>query len=232
MDANWWFRKIVLGIPLRLFFPVRVTGRKNLPRSGSYVIVAGSHTTEVESALIAAHLHQLKIRFFAKAEYWHHRLGAWFFNATGQRPVDRSARDIQREVVGVGVELLRTESRTVLLLYPESTRSYDGKVHAGGLSPARIAIQADVPLVPIGLVGMEKIQPPGKKLWQLRPFRRAGIHIGAPIYPWAAGSRPEGVIKGAIETIEAKVLTERAMRAIADLCGKDYSPDRLKIPGR
>ena len=167
-----------------------------------------------------------------EGEYWHHRLGAWFFNATGQRPVDRSARDIQREVVGVGVELLRTESRTVLLLYPESTRSYDGKVHAGGLSPARIAIQADVPLVPIGLVGMEKIQPPGKKLWQLRPFRRAGIHIGAPIYPWAAGSRPEGVIKGAIETIEAKVLTERAMRAIADLCGKDYSPDRLKIPGR
>lgn len=234
MDANWWFRKVLLGIPLRFLFPVTVIGWENLPKSGSFIIAAGSHTTEIESALIAANLHPLRIRFFAKAEYWKNPVVGWFMTATGQVPVDRSARDIGTAVVEVGVKLLRTGRRIALLFFPESTRSYDGKVHRGGVSAARISIRTDTPVIPVGLIGMEGIQPQGATLRQLRLFRRAVINIGKPIYPseWTSDASTKGLMAKQIESIAAKAMTDKIMRAIANLCVKDYSPDRLAIPGK
>lgn len=233
MDANWWFRKIILGIPLRFFFPVRITGIENLPKSGSFIIAAGSHTTEIESALMAAHLHWLRIRFFAKAEYWDNGLMGWFMTATGQVPVNRQARDIGTEVVGKGVKLIREGHRIALQFYPESTRSYDGKVHKGGVSPARIAIETDRPVVPVGLRNMDRIQPEGAKLWQIRPFRRGvSIHIGTPIHPSnVTGIRPsDNVVSRQATALAARTMTEKIMLAIADLCGKEYAPTRLEYP--
>ncbi len=233
MNANWWFRAVVLGPLLRLLFPVRVTGLENLPKSGSFIFAAGSHTTEIESAIIAANLWRLKIRFFAKAEYWDiNRVAGWFMTATGQVPINRQARDIQGEVVDVGVRILREGRRIVLLIYPESTRSFDGKVHRGAPSAARIALQADVPIVPMGLVGMDTIQPPGTSLKKLRFFQRGSIHIGAPVYPWqTSGEKPKGLLSRAAEGAEARLMTETVMKSIAALTYKQYSHDRLKIPG-
>jgi 1-acyl-sn-glycerol-3-phosphate acyltransferase len=237
MDANWWFRTIIFGFPLRFFFPASVNGRQNLPVTGPFILVAGSHTTWIESLLIAAWMSWLKIHFFAKNSYWKNPIIGWFMTATGQVPVNRRTRDIQGEIVSVGVTLIETAKRhhrrVAILFYPESTRNkIDNKVHAGGASAARIAIQTDVPLVPVGLIRMEKIVPVGAKWWHMRPFRRGvQINIGKPIAPWLpSDERPDGIVSKGIESVQARLLTERAMRAVAQLAGKEYSPTRLEIP--
>ena len=141
MDWNAAFRKFILGIPLRLLFRVRVEGREHLPKKGPYIIAPGPHTTEIESALIAVHLPDIKIRFFAKAEYWSKsRLHGWFMTNTGQVPLSRTDSRAALEQIKSGAEILRQGG--IMAMYPEGTRSLDGRVHKGHTGVARTAIRA------------------------------------------------------------------------------------------
>lgn len=227
---NWWFRTVLIGIPIRILVRVRVAGREYLPPVGRGCIFAfGSHTTEVESLAIPTYLFRYMIHFVAKAEYWQKgRLIRWFMTVTEQVPLERLDIHDRQKVSNVMLGLLATGK--AVGVYPEATRSRDGKVHnARSTGVARTALAADVPILPVGLKGFERINPPGKLF---RPGR-AEMVIGPPIYPWLLRAEIEQeyptLSDNARETMLAKRITDTMMRTIAELCDKEYDPKRLPI---
>jgi 1-acyl-sn-glycerol-3-phosphate acyltransferase len=233
MNWNWMFRYVLLGPLLRAFFKVHVVGRENLPAKGPFVLAIGSHTTELESALIQVYLCEHEIHFLAKAEYWHEKgfkgkLKAWFMTRTGQIPVKRLDPRNAGEVVDIGAAVLRDQG--VLALYPEATRSKDGKLHKGRTGVVRTAIRGGAVIVPIGLIGFDKLNPPGKGF---RPGI-ATMVIGKPIDPLIVhdvadmAARAAGSTKMLEHTLSRPV-TEHLMRTIAKLCHKQYDSEYLEI---
>ena len=228
MDWNAAFRKFILGIPLRLLFRVRVEGREHLPKKGPYIIAPGPHTTEIESALIAVHLPDIKIRFFAKAEYWSKsRLHGWFMTNTGQVPLSRTDSRAALEQIKSGAEILRQGG--IMAMYPEGTRSLDGRVHKGHTGVARAAIRAGgVPIVPVGLNGMRKLNPPGGRI---RPGR-AKIVIGKPIDPlhYQELSGHSDLADRAFEAALSRGVTDALMKAVTRLSGAEYVNEYIPLP--
>ena len=233
VNWNWMFRYVLLGPLLRAFFKVHVVGRENLPKEGPFVLAIGSHTTELESALIQVYLREYEIRFLAKAEYWHGKgltgkLKAWFMTNTGQIPVERLDPRNAGKVIGIGADVLKGGG--ILALYPEGTRSKDGKVHKGRTGVVRTAIRGDAVIVPVGLIGFDKLNPHG------RGFRpgMATMVIGKPINPHLAhdivdiAARMTGPAN-ALEAVLARPVTERLMHVIAHLCHKQYDGEQLQI---
>lgn len=227
MNWNWMFRYVLLGPLLRAFFKVHVVGRENLPAKGPFILAVGSHTTELESALIQVYLRKYEIRFLAKAEYWREkgRLGklkAWFMTNTGQIPVERLDPRNVGKVINIGAEVLKGQG--VLALYPEGTRSKDGKLHKGRTGAVRTAIRGNVVIVPVGLIGFDKLNPHGQGF---RPGM-ATMVIGKPIDPHLAHDIVDVAARvtgspHALEGALARPVTDRLMHVIAQLCHKPYS---------
>ncbi len=225
---HWIFRYLLIGPWLRHMVKAEIEGLENLPRRGGYILAMGSHKTELESAIVSSWLRRRKIHFYAKAEYWRkNRLLAWFMTAIGQVPVDRGDAQKADQAINVGAELLRQGE--IIGIYPEGTRSPDDRLHGGHTGFARTLVRAggDVPVVPVGLIGMEAISPGGSGYLPRKGTVK--IMIGEPIYLSPAeqlaikSGRPG-------EALVSRALTKRVMLAIADLCGKPYDPARLNIP--
>jgi 1-acyl-sn-glycerol-3-phosphate acyltransferase len=230
MSWNWMFRNVVVGPPVRVLFPIDVIGRENLPAKGPYILAIGPHLTEIESVLIAINLAEQEIHFFAKAEYWDkNRLTAWFMDHTGQIPIRRTDSRSADESLTIGATILKRGG--ILALYPEGTRSKDGKLHKGRVGVARTAIRAGgVHIVPVGLIGMEKLNPSGKGL---RPGA-ATIVIGKPIDPlhYQEIASHAGRATKYIEHALSRPVTDVLMKEIARLSGAQYSNDYSTIPGQ
>jgi 1-acyl-sn-glycerol-3-phosphate acyltransferase len=232
LNWNWMFRYILLGPLLRSLFKVHVVGRENLPSKGPFVLAIGSHTTELESALIQVYLREHEIHFLAKAEYWREgRLKVWFMTQTGQIPVERLDSRGAGMVIDIGAKVLKDQG--VLALYPEGTRSKDGKLHKGRTGVVRTAIRAGAVIVPIGLIGFDKLNPPGKGF---RPGVATMI-IGKPIDPVLSHGLADVAthLTGSTKSFEHAVggiVTEHVMHVIAKLCRKEYSGQQLTIGER
>lgn len=229
LDWNWLFRYVLFGWPLRRMFRVHVVGRENLPAKGPFVLAIGSHTTELESALIQVYLREYVLRFFAKAEYWEKSLfHKWFMTQTGQIPLERLDPRSANATIDIGANILKAGG--ILAMYPEGTRSKDGKLHRARAGVVRTAIRGGSVIVPVGLLGFDKLNPPGKGL---RPGM-ATIIIGKPIDPIAfhkvanAAEHLTGSTK-AIEAMVSPVVTEHLMHVIAQLCHKQYIHEYLPI---
>lgn len=222
------FRYILFGPLLRLLFRVHVVGIENLPKEGPFILAPGSHTTELESALIAVYLRKHEIHFFAKAEYWNkNKVAGWFMTNTGQIPLLRTDSRSADESINKGVGVLRGGG--VIAIYPEGTRSRDGKLHKGKTGVARTAIRAGgVKIVPVGLIGMEKLNPPGKGF---RPGM-ATIIIGEPINPfhYQELSGHEKLNGKALEHALSRIVTDALMKEIERLSRKRYSKEYLVAP--
>lgn len=229
MSWNWLFRNVIIGPPLRLMFRIRVVGRERLPKEGPYLLAPGPHTTELESVLIAIRLSKVKIHFFAKAEYWDKSpVHAWFMTNTGQVPLLRTDARAANEAIEKGAAILRDGG--IMAIYPEGTRSLDGRVHKGHTGVARTAIRGGgVPIVPIGLTGMTKLNPPGKKL--PRPGR-ATIVIGKPIDPlhYQEMAGHSKLADKALEAALSRTITSVLMKEIARLSGSTYADEYIPIP--
>jgi 1-acyl-sn-glycerol-3-phosphate acyltransferase len=229
LDWNWLFRYVLLGLPLRFMCKVHVVGRENLPANGPFILAIGSHTTELESALVQVYLREYTLRFFAKAEYWRtSKLHAWFMTQTGQIPLERLDPRSANLTIDIGASVLRHGE--ILAMYPEGTRSRDGKLHKGRAGVVRTAIRGGAVIVPVGLIGFDKLNPPGHGI------RRglATMIIGRPIDPVAfhgiadVATRITGSTK-ALEATLAPVVTEHLMHVIARLCHKEYSGEYLSV---
>jgi len=233
----------LIGPSIRRRVDVIVTGRENLPVTGAFILAMGSHTTEVESLVVAATLRERQLHFYAKSDYWSRPgLKGWaqrhFMDAVGNIPMERGEGRAALKAIEAGVEVLRRGQ--VLAVYPEGTRISDGKVHAAYPGTVRTlldAVQAGleetgeapgIPIIPVGLVGMGSISAPEGGFVPLRG--EVEINIGAPMYlsPMEIRTLKNGGRPG--KAVITQEMTPRMMRRIARLCGKEYDPKRAKIP--
>ncbi len=206
-------KHVFLGPLLRLLFRPRIEGLENIPAEGA-AIVAGNHLSFSDHFLMPAILKR-RITFLAKAEYFtgpglKGRLTAFFFRSAGQIPVDRSGRDAGRAAIREGLGVL---ARGELLgIYPEGTRSHDGRLYKGKVGVAAMALGAGVPVVPCAMVGTFEIQPPGQRIPNIRPVT---IRFGRPLdFSRYAGLEGERAVLRAV--------TDEIMYAILDLSGQEY----------
>ncbi|MFF5703312.1 lysophospholipid acyltransferase family protein [Streptomyces sp. NPDC012794] len=206
-------KHVLLGPLLRLLFRPRIEGLEHIPEEGP-AIVAGNHLSFSDHFLMPAILTR-RITFLAKAEYFtgpglKGRLTAAFFRSAGQIPVDRSGKDAGRAALREGLGVL---SRGELLgIYPEGTRSHDGRLYKGKVGVAAMALGAGVPVVPCAMVGTFEIQPPGQKLPKIR---RVTIRFGEPLdFSRYAGMEGERAVLRAV--------TDEIMYAILGLSGQEY----------
>ncbi len=206
-------KHVLLGPLLRLLFRPRIEGLENIPAEGA-AIVAGNHLSFSDHFLMPAILKR-RITFLAKAEYFtgpgvKGRLTAAFFRSAGQIPVDRSGKDAGQAALREGLAVLAEDE--LLGIYPEGTRSHDGRLYKGKVGVAAMALGAGVPVIPCAMVGTFEIQPPGKKLPKIR---RVTIRFGEPMeFSRYAGMEGERAVLRAV--------TDEIMYAILGLSGQEY----------
>ncbi|MCC3650051.1 MULTISPECIES: lysophospholipid acyltransferase family protein [Streptomyces] len=204
---------VLLGPLLRLTFRPRIQGLEHVPEDGA-AIVAGNHLSFSDHFLMPAILRR-RITFLAKAEYFtgpgiKGRLTAAFFRSIGQIPVDRSGRQAGQAAITEGLKVLG--SGELLGIYPEGTRSHDGRLYKGRVGVAVMAIRAGVPVVPCAMQGTFEIQPPGRRL--PRPGR-VTIRFGEPMdFSRFAGMEGERAVLRAV--------TDEIMYEIMKLSGQEY----------
>ncbi|KFG76760.1 lysophospholipid acyltransferase family protein [Streptomyces mutabilis] len=204
---------VLLGPLLRLLFRPRIEGLDHVPASGA-AIVAGNHLSFSDHFLMPAVLRR-RITFLAKAEYFtgpglKGRLTAFFFRSAGQIPVDRSGKEAGRAAIREGLGVLSEDE--LLGIYPEGTRSHDGRLYKGKVGVAVMALRAGVPVVPCAMIGTFEAQPPGRKIPRLHPVV---IRFGEPL----DFSRYEG-LEG--EKAVLRAVTDEIMYAILSLSGQEY----------
>ncbi|MCX4529106.1 MULTISPECIES: 1-acyl-sn-glycerol-3-phosphate acyltransferase [unclassified Streptomyces] len=206
-------KHVLLGPLLRLLFRPRIEGLENIPAEGA-AIVAGNHLSFSDHFLMPAILRR-RITFLAKAEYFtgpgvKGRLTAAFFRSAGQIPVDRSGKDAGQAALREGLGVLAKDE--LLGIYPEGTRSHDGRLYKGKVGVAAMALGAGVPVIPCAMLGTFEIQPPGQRIPKIR---RVTIRFGEPLdFSRYAGLEGERAILRAV--------TDEIMYAILGLSGQEY----------
>ncbi|OAR27211.1 acyl-phosphate glycerol 3-phosphate acyltransferase [Streptomyces sp. ERV7] len=203
----------VLGPLLRLLFRPRIEGLEHIPDEGP-AIVAGNHLSFSDHFLMPVMLKR-RITFLAKQEYFtgpgvKGRLTAAFFRAVGQIPVDRSGKEAGQAAIREGLGVLSKDE--LLGIYPEGTRSHDGKLYKGKVGVAVMALRAQVPVIPCAMVGTFEIQPPGQVMPKIR---RVTIRFGAPL----DFSRYTGMEN---EKAVLRAATDELMYKILELSGQEY----------
>ncbi|GAA2067548.1 lysophospholipid acyltransferase family protein [Streptomyces albiaxialis] len=204
---------VVLGPILRLVFRPRIEGLEHVPDEGA-AIVAGNHLSFSDHFLMPAILRR-RITFLAKAEYFtgpglKGRLTAAFFRSAGQIPVDRSGKGAGQAAIDEGLGVLRKGE--LLGIYPEGTRSHDGRLYKGRVGVAAMALGAGVKVIPCAMVGTFELQPPGRKLPKIG---RVTIRFGEPL----DFSRFAGMEN---ERVALRAITDEIIQGIMQLSGQEY----------
>ncbi|GED88336.1 lysophospholipid acyltransferase family protein [Streptomyces sp. NPDC091412] len=204
---------VLLGPLLRLVFRPRIEGLEHVPASGA-AIVAGNHLSFSDHFVMPAILKR-RITFLAKAEYFtgpgiKGRLTAAFFRSAGQIPVDRSGKEAGQAAIREGLGVL--SKGELLGIYPEGTRSHDGRLYKGKVGVAVMALRAGVPVVPCAMIGTFEAQPPGKVVPRPHAIE---IRFGEPLdFSRYAGLENEKAILRAV--------TDEIMYAILSLSEQEY----------
>ncbi len=167
--------KLLLTPIFLLLWRVRVEGAEHVPAGGP-VVLAPNHVAFLDSVFLPLVVRR-RVTFVAKAEYFDSWKTAWFFRACGQIPMRREGGSASERALAAARDVL--ECGGVLGIYPEGTRSPDGRLYRGHTGVARLALACRVPVVPVGLVGTDKVQRPGSNL--PRPFKRVTVRFGEPI---------------------------------------------------
>lgn len=210
----YWFAKTFVVAPVtKLLFRPWVKGLGNVPQQGA-AILASNHLSVSDSIFMPAQL-ELQVHFLAKKEYftgtgpkgW---LTRKFFESTNQLPMDRAGGKASLESLHSGLDVLRDGK--LLGIYPEGTRSPDGRLYRGKLGVARLCLNARVPVVPVAMIGTDKVQPIGRTIPSIR---RVGMIFGAPLdfseyYDRAGDHRVE------------RLVTDQVVEAIRRLSGQEY----------
>ncbi|MDP9435167.1 MAG: 1-acyl-sn-glycerol-3-phosphate acyltransferase [Actinomycetota bacterium] len=210
---GYWVIKLLLGPVLRLLFRPTARGLENVPLSGP-AILAGNHNSFLDNFMIPLVVPR-RVTFLAKSDYFtgrglKGRLQALFFRSAGQIPIDRSGGAASEAALRTGLRVLRDGG--LLALYPEGTRSPDGRLYRGKTGVARMALEAGVPVVPVGLVGMFDIQPAGRRLPKIKPVT---MTFGRPL----DFSRYEGM-EG--DRFVLRSITDEIMYELMLLSGQEY----------
>ena len=204
--------RFVLRPLVFVVFRPKVTGRENVPLSGP-VILASNHLSFIDSIAIPL-MAPRKVAYLAKAEYWRGPgFGGWLsrtlFTALGALPVEREASRAAQAALDTAMGVLRAGG--AFGIYPEGTRSRDGRLGRGKTGVAWLALTADCPVVPVAVAGTDKIQPVGAR-WP-RPHR-VYVTFGEPLtFPEHRGLANKGKAR--------REVTDTVMEAIAALSGQE-----------
>lgn len=171
----YWVLKCLLSPIFRLLWRVEVEGREHIPRVGAAVL-APNHVSFCDSLFLPLVIRR-RVTFVAKAEYFDSWKTAWFFRAAGQIPMRREGGSASERALATAREVLNEGG--ILGIYPEGTRSPDGRLYRGHTGVARLALGCGVPVIPVGLVGTTDVQARGSNM--MRPFRRVTIRFGPPL---------------------------------------------------
>jgi 1-acyl-sn-glycerol-3-phosphate acyltransferase len=169
------FLKLILPPVLRALYRVRMEGVERFPAEGGVIVVA-NHVSFMDSFFIPMCVPR-RVIYLAKAEYFDSWKMAWLVRSLGMIPVKREVRSKAEAAIRAGVEVL--EAGGVLGLYPEGTRSPDGKLYRGRTGVARLALRSKCPVVPVGLIGTREVMPKGAKVPKLRG--RVTVRFGLPM---------------------------------------------------
>jgi 1-acyl-sn-glycerol-3-phosphate acyltransferase len=204
---------VFVGPILRLFFPCTVVGTEHIPETGGAILV-GNHVAVADSFFTPLHIKR-RVTYLAKSEYFTEkgfkgRAKKWFFSAMGQVPIDRGGASAAHDALMTGVRLLREGN--LLGIYPEGTRSPDGRLYKGKTGVARMALQAEVPVIPVVMIGTDKVNPIGSKIWHPH---RVKMVIGRPL----DFSRYEGM---AGDRFVERSMTDEIMYRIMEMSGQEY----------
>ena len=171
----YWVLKVVLTPILRFFFRVRVEGIEHIPDEGP-AILASNHVSFSDSIFLPMVLRR-RVTFVAKAEYFEKRKTAWFFRAVGQIPIKREGGSASQRALQSATEVL--EGGGLFGIYPEGTRSPDGRLYKGHTGVARLALQSGAPVLAVAMVGTREAQPIGQVMPKL--FMPITIRISRPM---------------------------------------------------
>lgn len=211
--AYFILKNFLLGPLLKALFRPWIRGMENIPSSGA-VILASNHLSFSDSIFLPLQSRR-PVVFLAKSEYFTGRgfkgaLTRWFFKATGQLPIDRSGGRASEASLNTGLKVLAQGQ--VLGIYPEGTRSPDGRLFRGRTGIARMALESKVAVVPVAMIDTEKVQPIGRRLPRIR---RIGIIVGEPL----DFSRFDGM-EG--DRVVLRAVTDEIMYELMKLSGQEY----------
>ena len=209
----WLFKYIFMGPLLAFLGRPKVEGLENVPSSGP-AILASNHLAVADSFFLPLVVRR-RITFLAKSEYFtgtgiKGRLTKWFYTVAGQVPIDRTDADAAKGALDTAGRILGEGK--LLGMYPEGTRSPDGRLYKGKTGLARLALHTGVPVIPVAMIGTDVVNPPGSRMWR---FGRVTVRFGAPMdftrFEGMAGNR----------FIERAVIDE-VMYELMQLSGQEY----------
>ncbi len=209
----WSAKTFVVAPATRVLFRPWVKGLGNVPASGP-AILACNHLSVSDSVFMPAMLDR-QVHFLAKKEYFTGPgVKGWvtrkFFEAANQLPMDRSGGAASLRSLEAGVDCLRRGD--LLGIYPEGTRSPDGRLHRGKIGVAKLALATGAPVVPIAMIGTDRVQPIGRSLPSIR---RLGMIFGEPL---DFSDR----VADADDPRVLREVTDEVMEAIRRLSGQEY----------
>ena len=210
----YWVVKAVLWPLLRIVFRSWAEGTENVPREGP-AILASNHLSFSDHFFAPLQLPR-QVVFLAKSEYFTGRglkglLSKTFFAGMGQIPVDRSGGEASERALRTGLRVLAEGE--LLGIYPEGTRTPDGRLYRGKTGVARLALEARVPVIPTAMVGGFEFQPPGKIMPRLAV--RPGVRFGRPL----DFSRYYGMDT---DRVVLRAVTDEIMYELMKLSGQEY----------
>lgn len=211
---------VVLKPLTRVLYRPQITGTQFVPEDGG-VIIASNHLSFIDSFAIPL-ASPRKVYFLAKADYFTGPgiIGAMkrgFMQGVGAVPVERESSRAAQESLDVALGVLREGG--AFGIYPEGTRSRDGRLYRGRTGVAWLALTANVPVVPVGLRGTEEIQPVGSRWPRLARVR---VAFGPPLHPEAYAGQPQGRAR--------RHLTDDVMDSIAQLSGQERAEGYNDLP--
>jgi 1-acyl-sn-glycerol-3-phosphate acyltransferase len=209
----WLFKYIFMGPVLAFLGRPKVEGLEYVPTSGP-AILASNHLAVADSFYLPLVVRR-RITFLAKSEYFTGKgikgaFNRWFYTVAGQVPIDRTSADAAQAALDTAERIL-SEGK-LLGMYPEGTRSPDGRLYKGKSGLARLALQTGVPVIPVAMVGTDVVNPPGSKMWH---FGRVEVRFGKPM----DFSRFDGMEGNRF--IERAVIDE-VMYELMKLSGQEY----------
>lgn len=209
----YWVVKMILTPVLRVLFRPWVQGAEHIPQEGA-AIFASNHLSFSDSIFLPLVVPR-KITFLAKADYFtgsgvKGKMTKGFMSGVGQVPIDRSGGAASEAALRTAQRILRQGK--LLALYPEGTRSPDGRLYRGKTGIARMALEAGVPVIPVAMINTDVVQPTGKLIPNLG---RVGVRIGKPLdfsrYAGMAGDR-----------FVLRSITDEIMYELMLLSGQEY----------
>lgn len=210
----WVMKRIFIGPLLKMLFRPWVKGMQNIPDEGP-AILASNHLSFSDSIFLPVCVPR-PVVFLAKSEYFtgkgiKGKLTAAFFRLTNQLPMDRSGGAASATSLDGGIDVLKKGG--LLGIYPEGTRSPDGRLYRGKTGIAKLALATSVPVIPVAMIGTDKVQPIGRRIPNIR---RLGIIIGEPM----DFSRYQGLEN---DRFVQRSVADEIMYGLMRLSGQEYA---------